>query len=110
MLTKGMLTLCNNSFAHWGGFKIVSEDALREMIENDPQLVADLKESYSAATDDTDDDLDTYDRDGLFDLFAQKSLGLDGWPMNMSAPEESDKFMAAIEVLARNKVIEIVPE
>lgn len=108
MLTKGMIALCNNSFANWAAFRFVSEDALREIVESDPQLVADLIESYSSAPDDTDGDLDTYDRDGLFDLFAQKSLGMTCWPMNMSPPEESTKFMAAIEVLARIKVIEIV--
>jgi hypothetical protein len=106
MITKGMIDVCNNSLHQFSSVKM-SSDGMRALIESDSILMAALINGYSAAQAGTDDTLDTYDREGLFDVFSTVVLGLDGWPIIGSDAETHAEFMDALMKAAQSKQIEI---
>jgi hypothetical protein len=106
-ITQGMVDLCNNTLVQFCAVRMPT-DAMKAMIETDPKFTKELIVTYPEAPAGTDDTLDTYDREGLFDIFATKLLGVSHWPCNSDSQETSDTFMAAMKRVVQDKLVEIV--
>jgi hypothetical protein len=98
---------CQMEFEKRAAFRFKDGAVLAALIETDRYL---KKKLMTYAGPEPLSGLDTYERHYLFDVFAAKYIdGLDHWPINNDGEDKSIAFLAGIEKLSKEGVIDVIP-
>lgn len=90
-LTQGMIDSCNAEFARKGAFRM-PDDGVRKLLAG-TKLREKIIRYYPDASG---KGFDSYERDWLMDIFAEKVLGLPHWPCFGSPPEMGEKLVSTV--------------
>jgi len=109
-LTDGQLDCCRVDLREKAGV-LMSRIQVRDMLRGKDQhrFCQMLLRGYPDAVVDADHGLDTYERDYLFDIFAERIANVSHWPMFMDDKEFNEKFLEGIVSAMKAGLLDVVP-
>jgi len=110
-LTDGQLDCCITEFKERVAV-VMTREQVRDMLRGHAQrrFCRMLLRGYPDATPGAAHGLDTYERDYLFDIFAERIAGVSHWPFNGDTAEYSQTFIDGIRAANKAGKIKIVED
>lgn len=109
-LTDGQLDCCRTELREKAAV-LMTREQVRTMLRGvEQRRFCRMLLRYTNAVPDADHGLDTYERGYLFDIFAERIVGVSHWPMNMDSAETNKAFIDGIGAAFKAGKIDIEKE